>query len=435
MIPYEIIFKKREGNVLTKEEIEFMIQNFTTGAIPDYQMSAFLMAVFLKGMNEDEITALTVAMMNSGETIDLSKDIPGITVDKHSTGGVGDKISLIITPIVAAAGGKIPMMSGRGLGHTGGTLDKLESIDGFRTQITKKEFINIVKKVGCAIVGQTAEVAPADKKMYALRDVTATVDCIPLIAGSIMSKKLAAGPKAIIFDVKTGDGAFMRKYSDALKLAKVLTAIGKKVGRITSALVTNMDQPLGNYIGNALEVIESVYTLQGNGPEDINVISIELSAYMLKMSKIVKSISEGRTLAKKMIDTGTALEKFKEMVKAQGGNVKNIDDLNTLPKSKKIIDIESDTSGYVKKLNAKEIGMAALVLGAGREKIDSKLDYGTGVVLKKKISDKVSKGDVLAQLYVNNEKNLNDAIVRVKRAYQFSSKKVEKIKLIYERIE
>jgi pyrimidine-nucleoside phosphorylase len=435
MIPYEIIYKKREGKVLDKEEIEFMINGYTKGTIPDYQMSALLMAIFLKGMNDEEISNLTLTMMNSGDTIDLSNRIEGITVDKHSTGGVGDKISLILAPIVAAAGGKVPMMSGRGLGHTGGTLDKLEAIENYNTELTEDQFIEVVKKVGCSIIGQTATVAPADKKMYSLRDVTATVDCIPLIAGSIMSKKLAAGPQGIIFDVKTGAGAFMKQYDDAVKLAQPLTAIGKKVGRRTAALVTNMNEPLGNYVGNALEVIESVYTLQGRGPEDLEVLSIELAAYMLKMNETVKTVEEGKTLAKKMITSGKALEKFIAMVVAQGGNPKNIENLKTLPGAKNLVDVVSEKSGYVKSLDAMEIGMAALVIGAGREKVDSKLDYGTGIVVNKKIGDFVAEKDILATLYVNDEKNVEDSVARVKRAYLFSEEKVVKEKLIYESVE
>lgn len=435
MIPYEIIFKKREGNVLTKEEIEFMINGYTNESIPDYQMSALLMAIFLKGMTDEEIANLTITMMNSGDTIDLTNRIQGFTVDKHSTGGVGDKLSLVLAPIVAAAGGKVPMMSGRGLGHTGGTLDKLEAIENYNTELTEDEFIKVVEKVGCSIIGQTKSVVPADKKMYALRDVTATVDCIPLIAGSIMSKKLAAGPQGIVFDVKTGDGAFMRKYEDAVKLAETLCSIGKKVGRKTAALVTNMNQPLGNKVGNALEVIESIHTLQGSGPEDIELISVELASYMLMMSNIVKSVAEGREVSKKMISTGKAYEKFLEMVVAQGGNPKNVEQIKTLPGAKNLVDVCPDKSGYIQKLNAQEVGMAALVIGAGREKVDSKLDYGTGVVVNKKIGSYVSKNDPLVTLYVNDEKNLDDAISRIKKAYVIGTEKPKSDKLIYESIE
>lgn len=394
---YDLIEKKKCGCELSKEEIQWMINEYVEGKIPDYQMSAFLMSVYFKGMTDEELTVLTQAMAHSGDMVDLSA-IEGIKADKHSTGGVGDKTTLIVTPIVAACGVKIAKMSGRGLGHTGGTVDKLESIPGFRVAIETKEFFDIVNKVGISVVGQSGNLAPADKKLYALRDVTATVDSIPLIAASIMSKKLAAGSDCILLDVKTGSGAFMKSIEDSITLAEKMVSIGTKAGRKIAALITNMDIPLGNAIGNSLEVIEAVDVLNGNGPKDLAEVSFELAANMLYIAG-KGSLEECREQVKQAVSGGAALEKLKDMVKAQGGDVSVIEDTNNFKKAEFYYDVVAPKSGVITHINTEEVGVASVALGAGRETKESSIDYQAGIILHKKTGDKVQVGDVLATLY------------------------------------
>ncbi len=430
MTPYEIILKKRNGEELTKEEISFMVQGFTKGEIPDYQMAAFLMAVWFRKMTPVERAQLTLEMLNSGEKYDLS-DIEGIKVDKHSTGGVGDGPSLALTPIVAAGGAIVPMMSGRGLGHTGGTLDKLESIPGFTVTLEPEEVKKILKEVGCLIMGQTDKVAPADKKMYALRDVTATVDSIDLISASIMSKKLAEGMDALVLDVKTGKGAFMQKLEDSIALAQSMVEIGVNLGKDMFAYITDMNQPLGKAVGNALEMIQAIETLKGNGPADYTELVLTYSARMLFMAKKVKSFEEGKELAQKLIKSGEALEKLRKMIEAQHGNPGVIDDYSLFPGANIIEEFESPEDGYISEINAFKVGMAAVKLGAGRETVDSKIDYGVGFILHKKVGDKVSKGEPLLSIYANDEDKLKIAKQELVEAYKFSDSPVEVPPLIY----
>jgi pyrimidine-nucleoside phosphorylase len=407
---YEIILKKRSGQALSKEEIQFFVNGYTKGTIPDYQFSAFLMAVYFQGMSFNETTALTDAMMHSGKVFNLSS-IPGIKIDKHSTGGVGDKVSLILAPLVAVCGAcpapfdkksiekisnfecditqpdkrcgvVVPMVSGRGLGHTGGTLDKLESIPGFRTDLTENEFKTQLKKIGVAMMGQTKELAPADKKIYALRDVTATVDSIPLIAASIMSKKLAEGIDGLVLDVKTGSGAFMRELNDAKKLAKVMIEIGKRIGKKVIALITNMEQPLGNMVGNALEVIESIECLKGKGPTDLMQVTMALAEEMLTMK--VKS-QEVRKMIEEAIESGAALEKFRAIIKAQDGDERVINNYKLLPQPKYKRQVKSPKTGYIHKIDALLIGLLSVELGCGKRTIDDKIDDSAGFIFKKKI--------------------------------------------------
>jgi len=430
---YEIILKKRNGRQLTKSEIEFLVSGYTKGLIPDYQFSAFLMAVFFQGMSFGEITALTEAMMWSGKIFDLSK-IKGQKIDKHSTGGVGDKVSLILAPLVAACGINIPMVSGRGLGHTGGTLDKLESIPGFRTDLTENEFKTQLKKISVAMLGQTKELAPADKKIYALRDITATVDSIPLIAASIMSKKLAEGIDGLVLDVKTGSGAFMRELKDAQKLAKVMIEIGKRMGKKVMAIITSMEQPLGNMIGNGLEVIESIECLKGNGPADLMEVTMALSGEMLMMGKRVKSKRQARRLLNDAINSGKALEKFKQIIKLQNGDAKVVDDYRLLPQAKYRIEVKSHKSGYIQKIDTLQIGLLSVTLGCGRQTVDDKIDYGAGFILKKKIGDNVKKGDVLIEIVGQDEK-VKAVSKKIIDAYKIGKQKVKPPRLILQRIQ
>ncbi len=426
---YDLIIKKRDGQELNQEEINFMIKEYCEERVPDYKMSAMLMAIYFKGMSNSEIKHLTIAMVKSGKIIDLSS-IPGIKVDKHSTGGVGDTTTLALAPMVAAAGVPVAKMSGRGLGHTGGTIDKLESIEGFKTELSLNKFIEIVKKVGVSIISPTADLAPADKKLYALRDVTATVDSIPLIVSSIMSKKIAAGADAIILDVTTGSGAFMSRYEDALKLGEIMVDIGLEIGKETVAIVTNMDEPLGFAIGNSLEVREAIEVLKNKGPEDLRKLCIVLGSYMLKLGGVVNSIEEGKSKLIKILEEGRAFNKFKEMVQAQGGNLQVIENPELLPLAKYCFKIKADKSGYVQRADSRLIGESAMLLGAGRENKESKIDLSVGIILKKKIGNKVSINEDLAEIYYNDAEKLEDAKKKLLSSFTIGDKKPQKLPLI-----
>lgn len=426
---YDIIHKKRNGGELSEQEIKFFVNGYTDGSIPDYQASALCMAIYFRGMSADETAALTLAMADSGDRIDLS-GIDGFTVDKHSTGGVGDKTSLIVAPIVAANGGKVAKMSGRGLGHTGGTVDKLESIPGFRTSLTPDEFIKQVNDIGLCIVGQTGELAPADKKLYALRDVTATVESIPLIASSIMSKKLAAGSQGIVLDVKTGSGAFMKTVEDSERLAEEMVSIGKAAGRKVTALITDMDIPLGASVGNSLEVIEAIKTLKGEGEETLTEVCLSLAAQMLCMVT-GRDDMVCRKMAKKSIEDGSALNKLREMITAQGGNADVIDNSGAFKQPKFYVDIISERDGYISHTDAERVGIASVILGAGREKKGDPIDPSAGIILKKKTGDSVSKGDVLATFYTDDETRIDVAKREFLDALIFGNEKPSKQKLIY----
>lgn len=430
---YDLIEKKKCGYELSKEEIQWMIQEYVEGNIPDYQMSAFLMSVYFRGMTDEELSALTNAMAHSGDMVDLSA-IQGIKADKHSTGGVGDKTTLIIAPIVAACGVKIAKMSGRGLGHTGGTIDKLESIPGFRVAIPTEEFFDIVNKAGISVVGQSGNLAPADKLLYALRDVTATVDSIPLIAASIMSKKLAAGSDCILLDVKTGSGAFMKSIEDSITLAQKMVHIGASAGRKIAALITNMDIPLGNAIGNSLEVIEAVDVLNGNGPEDLTQVSCELAANMLYLAD-KGTLEECRSKVKEAISSKAALEKLKDMVKAQGGDVSVIEDTGKFERAEYFYDVIAQGSGVISHINAEEIGVASVALGAGRETKESTIDYHAGILLRKKTGDSVKAGDVLGTLYSSSFEMIETGEKLFRAAYTIDPEaKQEKAALIFARV-
>lgn len=426
----DIIEKKKLGEQLSKEEISFWIKGLCSGDIPDYQTSALLMAICLKGMNQEETVNLCQEMVHSGDILDLS-EIEGIKADKHSTGGVGDKTSLVLGPLVASCGLKIAKMSGRGLGHTGGTLDKLESISGLNIFLSEDEFKKQVAEIGIAIVGQTGELVPADKKLYALRDVTATVDSIPLISSSIMSKKLAAGSDTILLDVKYGKGAFMHTVEDAKKLAKTMISIGKSLGKNTMAMITDMNAPLGRTIGNALEIKEAVLTLKGQGEESFTEFIISAAKIMLMQGKITSDEAEADKMLRENIKNGKAFLKFKEMVRSQGGNVDQIDDLDLLPKSKHIEDMKSKEEGYISKINSEELGILSMKLGGGRKKKEDKINYAVGIIMDKKVGDYVKIGDSLGQIHYDDllDKQLIDSFYQ---AYEFSKNKVEKIKVIEE---
>ena len=426
---YDIISKKRDGFELTTEEIEFFIKGYTDGSIPDYQASALLMAIFLQKMTTRETVDLTYAMMNSGDTIDLSK-IEGIKVDKHSTGGVGDTTTLILGPLVASLGVPVAKMSGRGLGHTGGTLDKLESIEGFHIELTTKEFMENVNKHKIAVVGQTSNIAPADKKLYALRDVTATVDNISLIAASVMSKKLAAGSDAIVLDVKCGSGAFVKTLEGARELSRAMVDIGNNMKRNTVAIITDMEQPLGFAIGNALEVKEAIDTLKGNGPKDLTDLVITLASNMVYLGKGASSIEEAKKLVEENLYNGKAFEKFKEFIKSQGGNTDMIDNPEKLPKSNIEYEVKSAKEGFVEAIKSDDVGIAAMILGAGRETKDDVLDLGSGILLKKKVGDKVSKGETIAILYTNKANKLVEAEEKLLKSYTITDEKVSERTLI-----
>ena len=398
----DLITKKRDGGILTNEEIDFFIDGYVEGKIPDYQVSALLMAIVFKGMTNDEIVHLTDRMEHSGDVMDLS-EIPGKKVDKHSTGGVGDKTSLALGPMVAACGAVVAKMSGRGLGHTGGTLDKLESIPGMNVFMEEERFIEILKDIGVAIAGQTGHLVPADKKLYALRDVTGTVESIPLIASSVMSKKLASGSDCILLDVKFGNGAFMKTREDAQKLAKIMCAIGNSLKRDTRAVLTSMEQPLGHAVGNSLEVKEAIDTLHGHGPKDFQDLCYQSGAIMLEQAGIAKNEEEGLKMLHKVVEDGSAFEKLRQMVIAQGGDVSYIDHPEKFPLSKHIVEVKASKSGYIKHIVALEIGESAMRLGAGRETFDDVIDMSAGIVLNKKVGDKVEKGETLCAVHTNKE--------------------------------
>ena len=430
---YDLITKKKHGEVLTDEEIQFMITGYVNGEIPDYQMSAMTMAIWFNGMNDHEITELTKVMAQSGDMIDLSA-IAGKKVDKHSTGGVGDKTTLIVAPIVAACGGKVAKMSGRGLGHTGGTVDKLEAIPGYRTVLDRKEFFDTVNKCGMSLIGQSGNLAPADKKLYALRDVTATVDSIPLIASSIMSKKLAAGSDCILLDVKTGSGAFMKTLDDSIKLAQTMVAIGEGAGRRTVALITDMDTPRGFGIGNSLEVIESMDVLKGRGPADLTEVSLQLAENMLYL--VGKgTIEECRAMAEKAIADGSAFETFCTMVREQGGDDSVLRDYEKFAQAPYKQEVLAERDGFITKMNAEEIGETSVILGAGRETKDSDIDFSAGLVLHKKFGDAVKKGDSLVTLYTSKEASLKDAERLYREAVVIGDTQPVKEPLVYARVE
>lgn len=398
----DIIHKKRQGEELTKEEITFFLDGLVSGEIPDYQTTALLMAVYFKGMTNEEQTNLTLGMIESGDHLDLSQ-IPGIKVDKHSTGGVGDKVSLPLAALVASAGIPIPMISGRGLGHTGGTLDKLEAIPGYQVEISEEDFIKQVSEEKLAIIGATNNIAPADKKIYALRDVTDTVDSIPLIASSIMSKKIASGTDALVLDIKTGSGAFMKTLDQATELANALVAIGKQAGLKCMAIISDMNQPLGNKIGNALEIEESIDLLKGKGPKDLEELTLEIAAYMLIFGEKAETKEEAKAILRGNIANGTALERFKAMVIAQGGDGNVVDDYTVMPQSKYRIPYKAKATGKISKMVADEIGVASMLLGGGRQKAEDKLDYAVGIELYKKVGDAVNEGDDILMIYSNRE--------------------------------
>ncbi|AWM22849.1 pyrimidine-nucleoside phosphorylase [Bacillus subtilis] len=407
----DIIIKKQNGKELTTEEIQFFVNGYTDGSIPDYQASALAMAIFFQDMSDRERAELTMAMVNSGETIDLSA-IEGIKVDKHSTGGVGDTTTLVLAPLVAALDVPVAKMSGRGLGHTGGTIDKLEAIDGFHVELTKDEFIKLVNRDKVAVIGQSGNLTPADKKLYALRDVTGTVNSIPLIASSIMSKKIAAGADAIVLDVKTGAGAFMKTEEDAAELAKAMVRIGNNVGRQTMAVISDMSQPLGFAIGNALEVKEAIDTLKGEGPEDLHELVLTLGSQMVVLAKKADTLDEARAKLEEVMKNGKALEKFKDFLKNQGGDSSIVDDPSKLPQAAYQIDVPAKEAGVVSEIVADEIGVAAMLLGAGRATKEDEIDLAVGIMLRKKVGDKVEKGEPLVTLYANRE-NVDEVIAKV----------------------
>lgn len=426
---YDLIMKKRNGSVLSKEEIFFLVKGFTDGTIPDYQMSAMMMAVYFQGMTEAETLYLTLAMQHSGEVLDLSA-ISGIKVDKHSTGGVGDKTSLALTPMVAACGIKVAKMSGRGLGHTGGTIDKLESFPGFSTEISTEQFFENVEKNGIAIMGQTKDLAPADKKLYALRDVTATVDNMSLIASSIMSKKLAAGADAIVLDVKTGSGAFMKTEADAFALAEEMVKIGKNAGKETVAVVSDMDQPLGEAVGNILEVKEAIATLNGKGPKDFETLCLTLGSHMLVAGKAAENEEQAEKMLREVIENGKALEKLAQFIESQGGDASYVYEPDKFESAAIIEDITAPKDGYISAVNCEEIGNCSLVLGGGRETKESSIDLTVGLVLKKKKGAYVRKGEVLAQIYGNDRAKTDSAKERFLNAFIFSDKEPEQTAFI-----
>ncbi len=430
MTMVDIILKKRNGFALTKEEIGYFIDGYTKGSIPDYQAAAFLMAIYFQKMNKEETTYLTEAMMKSGRLVDLSA-IEGIKVDKHSTGGVGDKTTLALGAMVASCGVPVAKMSGRGLGHTGGTIDKLESIPGFSIELSIEDFIKNVNDIKLAVIGQSKDLAPADKMLYALRDVTGTVDNISLIASSVMSKKLAAGADAIILDVKTGDGAFMKDIEDSFLLAKEMVDIGTSMGRETVAIITDMEQPLGLAIGNSLEVKEAILTLKGKGPEDFSELCLNLGAHMLLLAKNAATLQEAREKIMASIASGRALETFKAFVKGQGGDIAYIEDTELLPKANRVEALLAEKAGYIHGIEAEAVGLGALALGAGRENKESSIDLSVGLVLNKKVGDYVAEGDTLAYLHYNDESRLSAAKERLIKAFRLQPKKPKERPLIY----
>ncbi|WJH34259.1 pyrimidine-nucleoside phosphorylase [Paenibacillus sp. CC-CFT747] len=428
----DLIQKKRDGGELTREEIAHLIRGYTTGQIPDYQISAWAMAVFFRGMTDRETADLTLEMARSGDQMDLSA-IPGIKVDKHSTGGVGDTTTLILAPLLASAGVPVAKMSGRGLGHTGGTIDKLEAIPGFQVERTREEFLDQVTRVGAAVIGQSGNITPADKKLYGLRDVTATVNSIPLIASSVMSKKIAAGADAIVLDVKTGKGAFMKTLEESIQLAQAMVGIGTEVGRETVAVITSMNEPLGMSIGNALEVKEAIEVLGGRGHASLKEVSLVLGSYMLVLGGKASGLEEARESLNARIEDGSALRKFKEMIEAQGGDSSVVDDPSRMPGAAETVEVKAETDGYVSSVEAEELGLAAMLLGAGRATKESVIDLGVGLVLHKRIGDPVKAGETLVTLYANpgDGIELSAAEQKIRRAYTVSEAPVEKPPLVY----
>jgi pyrimidine-nucleoside phosphorylase/thymidine phosphorylase len=427
----DLILRKRGGDELSVDEIQYLINGYTTGDIPDYQMAAFLMAAYFSGMTDRELSSFTEVMMASGESLSLD-DIPGVKVDKHSTGGVGDKTSLICAPIAAAAGVVVPMISGRSLGHTGGTLDKLESIPGFRTDLTIDQFRAQLSQVGLAFMGQSEEIAPADKRLYALRDVTGTVEAISLIASSIMSKKMAEGLDALVLDVKVGDGAFMKKQVDARRLAAAMVGVGRRLDKKVQALITDMHQPLGFAVGNALEVMEVSQTLQKAGPADLTRLSLELAARMIHLGKVTATLEEARKLAEDKLMDGSAYAKFKQVVEAQGGNPQALDRFELLPNASGMREILSPRAGYVSAIRAEDIGRASSMMGAGRSRKEDVIDPAVGVILEVKVGEKVESGSVLCRLYYTGEENLDEAAELVEDAFRISGTRPEERELILE---
>jgi pyrimidine-nucleoside phosphorylase len=416
----DLIRRKRDSGELTREEIEFLIAGYTRNEIPDYQMAAWLMAVVLRGMTRAELAALTEAMLHSGETLDFS-DLPAKKVDKHSTGGVGDKTSLVLAPLVASGGLLVPMISGRGLGHSGGTLDKLESIRGFNVNLSLAEFRGVLTACGCAMIGQTEEIAPADKKIYALRDVTGTVENPYLICASIMSKKLAEGIEALVLDVKTGSGAFMKKEEDAVALAELMVETGRRMGKKVVALITDMDQPLGRKAGNALEVEEALEVLAGDGPEDLRALCLELSAWMFYLGGRSAKIDEGKKLAAELLASGAARDRFREMIRLQAGDPKVVDDPARLPRAQQTADVPSPAAGYVASTQCEQFGVACVVLGGGRETKEDSIDPAVGLVFHKKIGDRVERGEPLCTIHYNAEARLPEARELVERGYRIEA--------------
>ena len=430
---YDLILKKKQGGELSTDEIRYMIEGFTEGSIPDYQMSAMTMAICFRGMTPRETVDLTLAMRDSGDVLDLS-GIKGVKVNKHSTGGVGDKTSLALTPIIAALGVPVAKMSGRGLGHTGGTIDKLECFDGFTTALSEEQFAGNVNTIGIAIAGQTANLAPADKKLYALRDVTATVDQMSLIASSIMSKKLASGSDAIVLDVKTGNGAFMKKLEDSRALAKEMVSIGTMAGKKTVAVITDMDQPLGRAVGNSLEVREAIDTLRGEGPADFKEVVFALGSQMLMLAGRAADEKEARALMEGVIEDGSALDKFAQFVRAQGGDAAPVYDTSLLPVAGKTLEVTAKESGYVHRILAEDIGIACMTLGGGRETKESAIDLSVGIILEKKNGDAVSDGEVLATIYGNDDAKMQAAYEKIAHAYEIAKEPAAFVPVVREYI-
>lgn len=430
---YDLILKKKQGGELSTDEIRYMIEGFTEGSIPDYQMSAMTMAICFRGMTPRETVDLTLAMRDSGDVLDLS-GIKGVKVDKHSTGGVGDKTSLALTPIIAALGVPVAKMSGRGLGHTGGTIDKLDCFDGFTTALSEEQFAGNVNTIGIAIAGQTANLAPADKKLYALRDVTATVDQMSLIASSIMSKKLASGSDAIVLDVKTGNGAFMKKLEDSRALAKEMVSIGTMAGKKTVAVITDMDQPLGRAVGNSLEVREAIDTLRGEGPADFKEVVFALGSQMLMLAGRAADEKEARALMEGVIEDGSALDKFAQFVRAQGGDAAPVYDTSLLPVAGKTLEVTAKESGYVHRILAEDIGIACMTLGGGRETKESAIDLSVGIILEKKNGDAVSDGEVLATIYGNDDAKMQAAYEKIAHAYEIAKEPAAFVPVVREYI-
>ena len=426
----DAIAKKRDGHELSPSEIESFIARYTRGEVPDYQASAWLMAVVLRGMSRSETSALTNAMLHSGEVLDLS-ELPMPKVDKHSTGGVGDKTSLVLAPLVAAAGLAVPMISGRGLGHTGGTLDKLESILGFNVNLSTAEFRRVLKQCGCCMIGQTAEIAPADRKLYALRDVTATVESPYLICASIMSKKLAEGIDALVLDVKTGSGAFMKAEEDAAFLAELMVETGERMGKKVAALITDMNQPLGNNVGNSLEVVECIDVLRGGGPDDLRELCLELSGWMLHLGGSVDSVESGKARSQQLIQSGAALETFREMVKLQGGDVRSIDNSSLLPKAKSTKDVAASETGFISEIDCRAVGIASVILGGGRAKKEDSVDSAVGIVIHKKLADKVKAGDPLCTIHYNSETQADQAAALLQKSFAVAADTPAKKTLVH----